>query len=125
MPSRCCNTLPKNVKPPEGLLKVELAAHGRFGDRANLVANAGQRRPLVDHFALDQRGVHVERDQAPIATEDGVVLERHIHIARISERRQTGADLVFVHGRGRTLRRGRELDAEAWLRIINRQRHAR
>ena len=80
----------------ERLLEIQLAAHRALGDRPHLVADAGQPRELVDHLALDQRRVHVERDQPAIAAEDRVVLEGDVDFAGFGDRRQRGADAILV-----------------------------
>ena len=63
----------------------------------DLVADAGVTRQLVDHLALDQRRVHVERDEPAVAPEDRVVLERDVDIARVGHARQLGANVIFVN----------------------------
>ena len=48
----------------ERLLKVELAAHGAFGDLCNLLAHAGLLAQQVDDFLVDERGVDIHNDEA-------------------------------------------------------------
>ena len=48
----------------ERLLKVELAAHGAFGDLCNLLAHAGFLAQQVDDLLVDERGVDIHNDEA-------------------------------------------------------------
>ena len=91
----------------------------------DLVAGAGQPRELVDHLALDQRRVHVERNKASIAAEDRVVLERDVDLAGFGDRRQRGSHAILVHLDRRRRRGGGELDAEALRGCIALERRAR
>ena len=48
----------------ERLLKVELAAHGAFGDLCHLLAHAGLFAQQVDDLLVDERGVDIHNDEA-------------------------------------------------------------
>ena len=48
----------------ERLLKVELAAHGAFGDPRNLLAHAGLLAQQVDDLLVDEGGVDIHNDEA-------------------------------------------------------------
>ena len=56
----------------EAFAEVDLSPHGAFGDGAHLGADAGPFGQFVDHLGLDERGVHVEADQAAAAAVDVV-----------------------------------------------------
>ena len=110
---------------PQALLEVQVAAHRRLGDPRDLGLAAGVRREHLDHLALDQRRVHVERDEAAIAAEDRVVLERDVDFAGLGDRRERRSNAILVD-LDRRRRRGRgELDAEALRRPIAVERRAR
>ena len=102
----------------ERLLEIELAAHRALGDLPNFLAGAGQRGQLVDHLALDQRGVHVERDQPAVAPEDRVVLERDVDFTGLGDGRKRGPDAILVDVDRRRRRRGGELHAKALRRGV-------
>ena len=75
----------RNVESPkqgdaarETLGKVDLAPHGALGNGPHFGTHAGTVGQLVDHLGFDQRGIHIETDQASAAAEDVVLLERNI-----------------------------------------------
>ena len=59
-------------------LEIQLAAHGGFGDRADAVEGPGLAGQLVDHFVLNQRRVHVERNEPANPPVDVVALPGEI-----------------------------------------------
>ena len=63
----------------ERLLEVDLAAHGSGRDGGHLVAHAVTGGQFVDAFGLNQRGVHIEADEAAHAAIHVVLLERAVH----------------------------------------------
>jgi hypothetical protein len=80
-------------------LEIQLASHRGLGNRLDLRPGAVPPRQLVDHFALDQRRVHVERDEPPVAPEDRVVLKRDVHEPGIGDRDQLRPHRIFVDDR--------------------------
>ena len=62
----------------QGLLEVELPAHGRLGDPGDLCLLAGVRGDHLDDLALDQGGVDVHHDQPDAAPVQGVALHGEV-----------------------------------------------
>ena len=62
----------------EALVETELAAHGGFCDARDLIADSGEPGQLVDDFALNQGGIHIEDEEAAIAAEDALALEADV-----------------------------------------------
>jgi hypothetical protein len=59
--------------------------------RTTSIANAGHLCKLVDDFALDERGIHVEGEEAAIAAEDTFALECNIDGKLLGGREELGA----------------------------------
>ena len=95
---RRLQTLEQGQPAPEALLEVELAAHRRLGDRRHLLADPGRPRQLVDHLDLDERRVHVEDDEAPVAPKEVVRLEGHVHLLGPADLEQVVAQPREVGG---------------------------
>ena len=97
----------------EALHEVNLAPHGPLGDSLHLVAHPGAHGQLVDDLRLNQRGVHVEANQAAHASVHVVQLEGEIHLQLRSHLHQLRLHLLAV------LRRAahREFDAGFRLRL--------
>src|SRR5277367_3222394 len=83
---------------PETLLELNFSAHRRLGDLHHLVAYTSQLCQLINHLALNQRGIHVEGKQPPVATEDALSLESDVDFQIMS-----GGEKCRAH---RRLRRG-------------------
>ena len=64
----------------ETLAEVDLAAHGAFGNGADLLANTCHARQLIDDLSFYQGGIHVEYHQTTIAPVHGVLLESEVGI---------------------------------------------
>ena len=82
--------------PAKTGLKIQLAAHGRFGNPPHLAAHARQRCQLVDHLGPDQRGIHIEGHQAAVAAVDIIVLEGDVDVVLFGEAHQGRAETLLV-----------------------------
>ena len=60
-------------------IESQLSAHGRFGDTNHLVSHARHLCKLVNHFALNERRIHVESKEPAITAEDAFTLKCNIN----------------------------------------------
>src|SRR5204863_10145621 len=60
----------------KALLEIELAAHCSSCNRRYLLTDSMQSRKLIDDLALYQRGIHVKREQAAVASIYAFALKR-------------------------------------------------
>ncbi len=91
---RLIQTFQQRHAPPKALGEIDFAAHGRLGNFRHLIADAGHLRQFIDHLGLDQRGIHVETDQATAAAVEIVLLHGHIDIHLLGYLQELG-----MHGR--------------------------
>ncbi|RMN53866.1 hypothetical protein ALQ58_05440 [Pseudomonas syringae pv. apii] len=104
----------------EALAEIQFAAHCPLGNLGNLLADACGLGQLVDHFGLDQRRVHVEHRQTPVAAEQRILLEGDIDIQLLGHGEELGLHGFRV---GRLTAHG-ELDAALALVSRGIERHA-
>src|SRR6266702_5742478 len=80
------------------LIEAQLPAHRGFGNARHAFAGPHHLCQLVDHFALNKSGIHIEREQAPIATEDAFPLEGDVDREFLRRRKKSGAHRKFPGG---------------------------
>lgn len=95
----------------QGLLEVELPAHGALGDLGHLGLAIGQLRQLVDELALREGRIDVETDQPLGPTVDVVSLDRHVD----GQRARQGQDLATQCGQLERTRRATSGDSHREL----------
>ena len=76
--------------------KVQLATHCTLGDCADLLTYPGLDGEFIDHFSLDQGGIHIEGHQPAIAAVHIVLLEGEIDFQSRGNLKQLPPKTVHV-----------------------------
>ena len=105
---------------PEALLELNLSAHCGFRDLHDLVGYAGQFCQLIDDFALNQCGIHIESKQAAVAPEDALALEGDIDFQIMSGSKKRRAHGLFRRG----ISAHRQFDAGICIGAVHCERQA-
>ena len=80
----------------ETLVEVDFAAHSALGDGFHLVAHSGAHCEFVDNLGFDERGVHIEADEAAATAVHVVLLHRDIKLHLGSHLHEVALHLFLI-----------------------------
>ena len=76
--------------------EIQLTSHCARGNRTALLSNTRQACQFVDHLGLNQGGVHVKGNEAPVTAVHVVFLEGEVHLQRAGHFQQLTPERGYI-----------------------------